>query len=84
MTAALVVSERGPMVGLDPSQALAIRDALQAMSARVGRRAVIVCREKLRPALARFVESAGVAATVLGVHEIAPGYALSIEETVSL
>jgi len=84
MTAALVVSDRGPLVGLDPPQALAIRDALQNMHARTGRRAVIVCREKLRPALARFVESAGVVATVLGIHEIAPGYALSIEETVSI
>ncbi len=83
LTAALLLSDRGPLLGLDPAAALALRDALLGASRRTGGRAVIVCREQLRPALARFTESAGVPASIIGVHEIAPGYALSIEETLA-
>jgi len=34
----------------------------------------------VRPALARFAEIAGVRAAVLAIDEVAPGYALAIEE----
>jgi flagellar biosynthesis component FlhA len=41
---------------------------------------VLVCSRQLRAALARFAEIANVRAKVLAADEIAPGYALALEE----
>jgi flagellar biosynthesis protein FlhA len=80
LLAALVATDRGQMLGLDGDVAERLRAALEAGAARRGGPLVIVCGQQLRHPLARFAEIARVRAAVLGIDEIAPGYALAIEE----
>ena len=57
-----------------------LRNDLVEAADRRGGSVVMVCGRQLRVALARFAEIANVRATVLAVDEVAPGYALAIEE----
>jgi flagellar biosynthesis protein FlhA len=77
---ALVTTERGPFIGLEPEAAERLRNDLAAAAVRRGGAVVVVCGRQLRLALARFAEIANVRATVLALDEVAPGYALAIEE----
>ena len=77
---ALVVTERGPFIGIEPEAAERLRIGLAGAASRRGGAVVVVCTRQLRAALARFAEIANVRATVLAVDEVAPGYALAIEE----
>jgi flagellar biosynthesis protein FlhA len=80
LNGALVATESGPLFGLDIDRAERLRTSLRSAAARRGGTIVVVCGQQLRFALARFAEIAGVRATVLGIDEVAPGYALAIEE----
>jgi len=80
LTGALLQTEGGPLFGLGPEIADRLRVSLSGVAARRGGAVVIVCGRHVRPALARFAEIAGVRATVLAIDEVAPGYALAIEE----
>jgi flagellar biosynthesis protein FlhA len=77
---ALVATERGPFIGLESEAADRLRNDLVEAADRRGGSVVMVCGRQLRVALARFAEIANVRATVLAVDEVAPGYALAIEE----
>jgi flagellar biosynthesis protein FlhA len=83
MAAALVTSERGPVLGLPPVVATAVADRLLAFEHREGSRAVIVCSQSLRLALARFIEALGGTIAVLGFAEVVPGYTVNIAETIT-
>lgn len=80
MAEALVASERGPLLGLEPDTAARLAATLQAHRERA-QGAVIVCSQSLRLPLARFMEALGTGTTVLGLGEIVPGYTLNITET---
>jgi flagellar biosynthesis protein FlhA len=77
---ALVVTERGPFIGIEPEAAERLRIDLVDAATRRGGTVVLVCSRQLRAALARFAEIANVRAKVLAADEIAPGYALALEE----
>jgi len=80
LTDALVATERGPFIGVEPESAERLRIALAEAAKRRDGSVVLVCGRLLRSALARFAEIANISATVLALDEIAPGYALVIEE----
>ena len=84
MAAALVTGERGPVLGLAPAVATTVADRLLALERREGARAVIVCSQSLRLALARFIEALGGTIAVLGFAEVVPGYTINIAETISI
>jgi flagellar biosynthesis protein FlhA len=84
MAAALVTGERGPVLGLPPPLATAVADRLLAFTHREGGRAVIVCSQSLRLALARFIEALGGTIAVLGFAEVVPGYTINITETITI
>jgi len=83
MAAALVHSERGPLLGLEPHIATRIAERLLAYQRDVGPRGVIVCSQSLRLALARFIEAFGGRLSVLGLAEVVPGYTVNVAETIS-
>jgi flagellar biosynthesis protein FlhA len=80
---AVVTTERGPFIGVGLESAERLRTALADAAARRGGCVVLVCGRQLRSALARFAEIANVRATVLALDEVAPGYALAIEEALT-
>jgi flagellar biosynthesis protein FlhA len=80
LTALLVITERGPLIGLELETAERLRISLAEAAARRGGAVIVVCGRQLRHALARFVEIASIHVTVLAIDEVAPGYALAIEE----
>ncbi len=80
MAEALVASERGPLLGLEPDTATRLAATLQAYRERA-QGGVVVCSQSLRLPLARFMEALGTGTIVLGLGEIVPGYTLNITET---
>jgi flagellar biosynthesis protein FlhA len=82
LAAAMVQSDRGPIIGLEPDAAAVLAQSLRAYEERRGGGAAIVCPQSLRLPLARFVEAYGGHLTALGLGEIVPGYTLSVIETI--
>jgi flagellar biosynthesis protein FlhA len=82
LAGAIVQTERGPVIGLEPDAAGAFAQALRAYEERAGGAAAIVCSQSLRLPIARFIESYGGQLPVLGLGEIVPGYTLSVTETI--
>jgi flagellar biosynthesis protein FlhA len=80
LAAAIVQSERGPVIGLDPQAAAAFAETLRNYQER-NVASTIVCSQSLRLPVARFVETFGGQLTVLGLGEIVPGYTLNVIET---
>jgi flagellar biosynthesis protein FlhA len=84
MAGALVHSERGPLLGLDPHVATRVAERLLAHQRDVGSHGVIVCSQSLRLPLARFIEAFGGTSSVLGLAEVVPGYTVNVAETISI
>jgi flagellar biosynthesis protein FlhA len=80
---ALVVTERGATLALDPPVAETLARHL-ASAFRNPSINVLVCTPGLRLPLARFVEMCGLRAAVLSLTEVAPGYAVEIVATIAL
>jgi flagellar biosynthesis protein FlhA len=84
LASASIVDDRGPALALDLDDARALALALSAAAERAGGRAVIVCAQDIRLPLARFAQLCGVSATVVGLAEVVPGYAVRPKETIGL
>jgi len=82
LAAATMALERGPVLGLEPQVASALAARLQSFARKAGRRAVIVCSQSLRLALARFVEALATDIAILGLAEVVPGYTINVLETI--
>jgi flagellar biosynthesis protein FlhA len=82
LATAIVQSERGPVIDLEPDAAAVLAQSLRAYEERRGGGAAIVCPQSRRLPLARFVEAYGGHLTVLGLGEIVPGYTLNVIETI--
>ncbi len=82
LAGSVVQTERGPLLGLEPERARALHDTMRAKGS--DGRTVLVCAQPLRLPLARFVETAGLDAVVLGLAEVAPGYTIEVKETIAL
>jgi len=79
---AMANTERGPIIGFEPPFAVEFAQKLQAFERTAAQRAVIVCSQSLRLALARFIEAVGVDIAVLGLAEVVPGYTVHVVETI--
>jgi flagellar biosynthesis protein FlhA len=80
---ALVVTERGVTLALDPPVAEALARQL-ACALDHSPIKTLVCAPSLRLPLARFVEMCGLRAAVLSLTEVAPGFAVEIVATIAL
>lgn len=83
LAAAVVLVERGPILGLEPAFATDFAAKLQRFRRDAGRRIAVVCSQSLRLPLARFVEALGADIAVLGLAEVVPGYTVNVLETIS-
>jgi flagellar biosynthesis component FlhA len=83
LAAAMVFSDRGPMLGLEPLVATRTAERFLAYQRDVGARGVIVCSQSLRLPLARFIEAFGGTLAVLGLAEVVPGYTVNVADTIS-
>ena len=83
LAGATLVSDRGPLLGLEPENAAELATQLRSYQERAGDGAVIVCSQSLRLPLARFVETFGGHLTLLGLAEVIPGYSINVAETIS-
>ena len=82
LAGAIVVVEKGPLLGLEPSAASGFAQQLQVFARKAAPRATIVCSQSLRLPLARFVEALGADIGILGLAEVVPGYTVHISETI--
>lgn len=82
LAGAIVVVEKGPLLGLEPSTAAAFAQRLQGFARRTAPHSTIVCSQSLRLPLARFVEAIGADIGILGLAEVVPGYTVHIIETI--
>lgn len=80
----IVQTDRGPLLGLDAAHARKFHDSMQRCVELWNGRAVFVCTQPLRLPLARFVESAALDASILGLAEVAPGYTIEVKETIAI
>jgi len=81
---AIVVTERGPLLGLDAAMAQAFRDALVRPDVSGARRPVLLCPQSLRVPVARFAEACEARLAILGLAEVAPGYMIEAVEIINL
>jgi len=81
--AALVVTERGSVLGIDAQKARVFAQGLAAATRDSGA-SVLVCAPSLRAPIARFVEVCGLRVSVLSLAEVAPGFAIEIVSTIAL
>lgn len=84
LAAATAFSERGPILGIDPALARVLAPKFQAVSRALGPRAAVICSQSLRLALSRFLEACGTSIAVLGLAELAAGYAIDVWGTIGL
>ncbi|HLW36976.1 MAG TPA: FHIPEP family type III secretion protein, partial [Candidatus Eremiobacteraceae bacterium] len=82
LAAAIVMVERGPILGMEPGLAADLAVKLQTFRRAASRRTAIVCSQSLRLPLARFVEALGADIAVLGLAEVVPGYTVNVLETI--
>ncbi|MBC5805526.1 MAG: FHIPEP family type III secretion protein [Candidatus Eremiobacter antarcticus] len=84
LAAATAFSERGPILGIEPALARVLAPKFQSVSRALGSRAAVVCSQSLRLALSRFLEACGTSIAVLGLAEVAAGYAIDVWGTIGL
>ena len=82
LAAAIVMVERGPILGMEPGLAADFAVKLQTFRRAASRRTAIVCSQSLRLPLARFIEALGADIAVLGLAEVVPGYTVNVLETI--
>ena len=75
MSESIVADERGPALALDVDVATALAHDLRTLADRDAR-AVVCCTQAVRLPLARFAEACGIRTAVIGLAEVAPGYAV--------
>jgi len=80
---ALVATERGVTLALDPPTAETLARDLAAAFRDASIKA-LVCAPSLRMPLARFVEMCGLRAAVLSLTEVAPGFAVEVIASVGM
>lgn len=83
MSDAVVEGEHGPVLALDVDAARALARELRSIALRE-ERTVVCSSQAVRLPLARFAEACGIRLSVLGLAEIAPGYAVIPSATLEL
>ena len=83
MVESIVVDDRGPALALDVDVATHLAGMLSSLATRDAR-PVVCCSQAVRAALARFADACGVRTTVIGLGEVAPGYAVVPNSTLDM